>query len=78
MQNPATIAQNLEMAELAPARLLAGDVPRLIDEWQLAPVLWDAIRYEVDQRDTFGQFILTGSAVPADETKIHHTGTGLL
>ena len=76
MQNPATIAQNLEMAELAPARLLAGDVPRLIDEWQLAPVLWDAIRYEVDQRDAFGQFILTGSAVPADETKIHHTGTG--
>lgn len=56
--------------------LLQGDVPRLIDEWQLAPKLWDAVRFEVDQRDEFGQFILTGSAVPADESQISHTGTG--
>ena len=47
-----------------------------IDEWQLAPKLWDAIRFEVDQRDAFNQFILTGSAVPADDSEISHTGTG--
>ena len=69
-------AQNLEMAELAPSRLLQGDTPRLIDEWQLAPGLWDAVRVEVDKRDEFGQFMLTGSAVPPDNRGIHHTGTG--
>ena len=51
-------------------------MPRLIDEWQLAPKLWDAIRFEVDQRDAFGQFILTGSSVPADTSKIYHSGVG--
>ena len=49
-------------------------MPRLIDEWQLAPKLWDAMRFEVDQRDAFGQFILTGSSVPADTAKIYHSG----
>ena len=68
--------QNLEMADLAPSRLLQGDTPRLIDEWQLAPGLWDAVRVEVDKRDKFGQFMLTGSAVPPDNKGIHHTGTG--
>ena len=68
--------QNLQMAELAPSRLLQGDTPRLIDEWQLAPRLWDAVRAEVDKRDEFGQFMLTGSAVPPDSESIHHTGTG--
>ncbi|MBR0164892.1 MAG: ATP-binding protein [Lachnospiraceae bacterium] len=68
--------QNLEMAELASSRLLQGESPRLIDEWQLAPRLWDAVRVEVDRRDRFGQFILTGSAVPPDNKDIHHTGTG--
>ena len=51
-------------------------LPRLIDEWQLAPKLWDAVRFEVDKRDEFNQFILTGSAVPADLKEITHTGTG--
>ncbi|MGP1418381.1 MAG: ATP-binding protein [Sphaerochaetaceae bacterium] len=76
MQNPSTVKQNLEMAEVDPSRLLRGKVPRLIDEWQLAPKLWDAVRYEVDRRDEFGQFILTGSAVPADMSVTSHTGTG--
>lgn len=76
MQNPSTVKQNLEMAEVDPSRLLRGKIPRLIDEWQLAPKLWDAVRYEVDRRDEFGQFILTGSAVPADMSVTSHTGTG--
>ena len=76
MQNPASKKQNLEMAEINPSFLLVGDAPRLIDEWQLAPKLWDAVRFEVDQRDEFGQFILTGSAIPADTSEISHSGTG--
>ena len=59
-----------------PKRLLKGTVPRLIDEWQLAPKLWDAIRFEVDHRSETGQFILTGSAVPVDSKEITHSGTG--
>lgn len=70
------ISQNLEMAEISPVRLLQGETPRLIDEWQLAPKLWDTIRIEVDKRDEFGQFILTGSAVPPSNESIHHSGTG--
>ena len=76
MDDPEKIEQNITMSELSPKRLLKGAVPRLIDEWQLAPKLWDAIRFEVDHRSELGQFILTGSAVPADTTKITHSGTG--
>ena len=76
MQDPEKVRQNIELAELKPSKLLEGDAPRLIDEWQLAPKLWDAIRFEVDQRDAFGQFILTGSSVPADTSKIYHSGVG--
>lgn len=76
MQDPAQKKQNLEMADIDPSFLLNGQTPRLIDEWQLAPKLWDAIRYEVDKRDEFGQFVLTGSAVPADLSEISHSGTG--
>lgn len=76
MQDPGTRAQNLELADIDPARLLKGETPRLLDEWQMAPKLWDAVRFEVDQRDQFGQFILTGSAVPPDFSEISHTGTG--
>lgn len=76
MSEPENKNQYLEMAEISPRRLLAGDVPRLIDEWQLAPKLWDAVRYEVDHRDEFGQFILTGSSVPPSDKDIYHTGTG--
>ena len=66
----------LELAEINPKQLLQGETPRLLDEWQLAPKLWDAIRFEVDHRKEMGQFILTGSAVPVETEDIHHTGTG--
>lgn len=76
MADPERESQNLTMADINPKRLLSGKVPRLIDEWQIAPKLWDAVRFEVDHRDEFGQFILTGSAVPVSYDHIHHTGTG--
>ena len=76
MDNPKTKDQNLSMAKLNPGRLLTGETPRLIDEWQIAPALWDAVRYEVDERQRMGQFILTGSAVPPDTKEITHSGTG--
>ncbi len=76
MDDPEKKAQNLAMAELSTRRLLTGEIPRLIDEWQIAPKLWDAIRFEVDHRDELGQFILTGSAVPPDTKEITHSGTG--
>ena len=66
----------LRMAAINAKGVLAGPAPRLIDEWQLAPQLWDAIRYEVDHRGEDGQFILTGSAVPVDDSKMKHSGTG--
>ena len=76
MDNPDTKEQNLGMAKMNPLRLLQGDAPRLIDEWQLAPSLWDTVRYEVDRRGKMGQFILTGSAVPPDTSEMTHSGTG--
>lgn len=76
MQNPKNRKQNIELAEINPGLLLKGETPRLIDEWQLAPVLWDAVRFEVDQRDEWGQFILTGSTTPTDKSEISHSGTG--
>lgn len=76
MDDPQKMKQNLEMSEIDPQRLLKGAVPRLIDEWQPAPKLWDAIRFEVDHRGEMGQFILTGSAVPPDSKEITHSGTG--
>lgn len=76
MDDPEYMEQNVELARLSPKKLLAGATPRLIDEWQLAPQLWVAARFEVDHRGEEGQFIFTGSAVPADTDKIHHSGTG--
>ena len=76
MDDPEYMDQNVELASISPKKLLAGATPRLIDEWQLAPQLWDAARFEVDHRDEEGQFIFTGSVVPADTDKIHHSGTG--
>ena len=76
IEDPARKKQYLDMADVNPSQLLQGEVPRLIDEWQLAPKLWDAVRFEVDKRDEFGQFILTGSAVPPDISEISHTGIG--
>ena len=65
-----------QLAEMNPTLLLKGDTPRLIDEWQTIPALWDSIRSEVDERSELGQFILTGSAVPVNDDEIEHTGTG--
>ena len=76
MDEPSKRETNIQMSEIAPERLLKGDTPRLIDEWQIAPKLWDATRYEVDTRGEEGQFILTGSAVPVDSKDITHSGTG--
>lgn len=76
MQDPRTRDQNRRLAQMAPQMLLEGPFPRLIDEWQVAPQFWDAVRYEVDRRDEFGQFILTGSSVPVDFSEMEHSGTG--
>ncbi len=76
MDRPEDLEGNLRMADLNPRMLLEGESPRLIDEWQLAPKLWDTIRFEADHRHGTGLFILTGSAVPADENEIRHSGTG--
>lgn len=76
MDEPEREKQNLQMAEVNPEKLLDGETPRLIDEWQLAPKLWDTIRYTVDHRDGEGHFILTGSAVPVENESVHHSGTG--
>lgn len=76
MDEPSKRDVNIQMSEIAPERLLQGKTPRLIDEWQIAPKLWDAARYEVDTRGEEGQFILTGSAVPVDSKEITHSGTG--
>jgi len=65
----------LELAEAAPGIILQGDAPRLVDEWQLAPTIWNAVRHEVDHRALPGQFILTGSATPSDD-QTRHSGAG--
>lgn len=76
MSKPEDVKSNLMAADINPSKLLEGDTPRLIDEWQIAPKLWDAVRFEVDHRKGMGQFILTGSAVPPNDDEIFHTGTG--
>ncbi len=76
MDNPQRREQYALFAEENPDLILDGPIPRLIDEWQLAPKLWDAVRFKVDHRPGMGQFILTGSAKPADREKISHSGTG--
>ncbi|MGI6572253.1 MAG: ATP-binding protein [Fermentimonas sp.] len=75
LQDPETRAGYLATAAIRPSLLLAGDTPRLIDEWQMAPVLWDAVRVMVDRRGKPGQFILTGSNT-VDESAIMHSGIG--
>lgn len=76
MQDPLHQEQNIMLAQANSHLFLEGEIPRLIDEWQIIPFIWDAIRFEVDQRDEFGQFILTGSSIPADEDRIKHSGIG--
>ena len=66
---------NIQMAKIKPSILLKGENPRLIDEWQIAPELWDAIRFDIDKKGKEGLFILTGSTI-VDESKIMHSGAG--
>ncbi len=75
LQDPSTRDSLLATASIKPSLLLKGETPRLIDEWQIAPQLWDAVRVEVDDRQEMGQFILTGSN-SVDPSKIMHSGTG--
>ena len=76
VDDPSTVNANKTLSEIDPERLLTGDHPRLLDEWQVAPKLWDAVRHHVDHHKGQGQFILTGSSVPADISETIHSGTG--
>ncbi len=76
MADPVRKQQNLQASKININQLLEGTTPRLIDEWQIAPSLWDSVRYEVDHRREMGQFILTGSSVPPSSDEIFHSGTG--
>ena len=87
MDDPKKVKENLLKADLAPQELLEGEYPRLLDEWQIAPQLWDTIRFDVDHRPGNGHYILTGSSVPVEEEeededkqeenkKMRHSGTG--
>ena len=76
LADPDNQKRYIDMAELGTKQLLIGSNPRLIDEWQIIPQLWDSIRYEIDRRREEGQFILTGSAVPVSRDEIYHSGTG--
>ncbi len=75
LQNPDEREQNLRLADTKPSLLLVGNKPRLIDEWQDAPQIWDAVRFSIDQKGATGLYILTGST-SVDESKIAHSGTG--
>lgn len=75
MQDPNNQANYLKTVKIEPLILLQGDKPRMIDEWQEAPELWDAIRYDIDEKQQEGLYILTGSS-KIDETKISHSGVG--
>ena len=75
LQDPDNRQNYLELAEIMPSKLLDGEKPRLIDEWQVAPVLWDAVRTKIDNTSGYGQFILTGST-SVNNDEIMHTGTG--
>ena len=76
MADPQKRKQNLQAAKMNVGSILNGAIPRLIDEWQIAPTLWDSVRFEVDQRNEVGQFILTGSSVLPKSDEIYHSGTG--
>lgn len=76
MQDPSTREQNIALAKASPKVFLAKETPLLIDEWQTIPFIWDAIRFEIDQRNAFNQFILTGSSSPTETNKITHSGLG--
>lgn len=77
MADQDSLQRNLQIADFKPSMLLEGARPRLLDEWQVAPKLWDTVRFAVDHTPNMGQFILTGSTVPdGKRNEIMHTGTG--
>ena len=76
MNDPRKAEIYTQLAKSSIGMLLKGETPVLIDEWQVAPQFWNACRFEVDRRNSEGQFILTGSAEPVDQKLLHHTGTG--
>ena len=67
---------SIKLAELNPKSMLLGDKPRLIDEWQMVPEIWNQIKNDLDDEYEFGKYILTGSSTPADKEKIYQTGAG--
>lgn len=76
VSEPGKVSQNIELSRLNPSLLLQGEKPRLLDEWQVAPLIWDAIRFDADHSASLGLYILTGSCVPADMSEVIHSGTG--
>ena len=68
--------QAIAMARLNPKAMLKGETPRLIDEWQKAPDIWNQVKDDLDFNYEFGKYILTGSSTPADKTEVHHSGAG--
>ena len=69
-------SQAIELANLETVNVLRGDTPRVIDEWQTVPEIWNEVKAWIDEKPDFGQFILTGSSTPADKSKIYHSGAG--
>lgn len=76
VSEPGRVAQNIELSRINPSLLLKGEKPRLLDEWQVVPLLWDAIRFDADHSPSLGLYILTGSCVPVDMSEVVHSGTG--
>ena len=68
--------QSITMARMNPKGVLSGEKPRLIDEWQKAPDIWNQVKDDLDFEYQFGKYILTGSSTPADKTQVHHSGAG--
>lgn len=68
--------QAIAMARMNPKAVLPGENPRLIDEWQKAPDIWNQVKDDLDIKYEFGKYILTGSSTPADKTEVHHSGAG--
>jgi predicted AAA+ superfamily ATPase len=73
---PKVLHETRNLLSIEPSLVMNGATPRLFDEWQTIPELWDTIRSEIDNRQEMGQFVLTGSAVPLESNEIQHTGTG--
>lgn len=69
-------AQTIRMAAMDPSMVLKGEKPRLIDEWQKVPDIWNQVKNDLDEEYVFGKYILTGSSTPAEKTQIHHSGAG--